>query len=70
MANGRATFPKEKGQAIPEPLKIVAEVQMPLKGQTWVIVEGERLPAWQPGMDPWHFNSLAELLDFIAGPGQ
>lgn len=58
---GRASFVIEPGST-PKGMQLVTTVDMPAKGQTWAIVEGEGLPPWYPGNDPWHYKSLDDLL--------
>lgn len=65
---GRATFPKPQGTYnLPDDLNVVGEHTNKLTDETLVIVEGERLPAWQRGTTPWSFRDLDELLDFRRG---
>lgn len=63
-AMGRASFPIEAGTTptLPRGVTLVSTVEMPLKGETWAIVEGQGLPPWSPGSDPWHYRSLDDLM--------
>lgn len=61
---GRAQFDIEPGTTpkLPKGMKLVTTIPMPARGIDRAVVEGDGLPPWTPGNEPWHYKSLDDLL--------
>lgn len=73
-ATGRATFPvtlgtteKSMREMLPPDIEVIDVSEDAVRGQTYVTVEAERLPAWTPGVSPWNFRTMKEMFDYRRG---
>lgn len=69
---GRAQFTKPTSGPdykilLPRDLTVIHEWEDVPRGETYVIVEGERLPPWVRGNTPWSFDSLDKMLAYRRG---
>jgi hypothetical protein len=65
---GRATYVKgDRDTDLPKDLTIIDTSDDAVRGETYITVEGPKLPPWVRGAFPWSFRSQSEMLKYREG---